>query len=210
MKQPLCSNTDDGECPSFALNGTSNCLQHTEETGLYDPVDIGYRPGGLEATGPPLLLLALAATQAVGFARETERVIGESLRKLGEQVQVAGFTGTVAEEPDVLSDASRAAIRDAVADGRSGAGWMRQRAGDGHRMRVVNAPVGPRRHLPGGPRSLTTAVTLPTVEHVSEGGDWARDDSEWLWRGAARRRTGHTVTGRARAADVVLLAQEAD
>ncbi|UKD55130.1 hypothetical protein L3Q65_46010 [Amycolatopsis sp. FU40] len=64
-RQPLCSNTSDGPCPCFALNGTSNCLQHTEETGLYDPVDIGYRPGGIGTPGPPPPVDQDALTAAV-------------------------------------------------------------------------------------------------------------------------------------------------
>ncbi|GAB3376358.1 hypothetical protein [Amycolatopsis echigonensis] len=47
MKQPLCSNTSDGECPNFALNGIESCLVHAPiaRDNFGFTIDIGYRPG---------------------------------------------------------------------------------------------------------------------------------------------------------------------
>lgn len=53
MKRPLCTNTDDGACSSWALAGTTFCLRHSEPArqGYGDPIDTGYRQGGF-ATSP--------------------------------------------------------------------------------------------------------------------------------------------------------------
>ncbi|WP_409186698.1 hypothetical protein F9C11_21655 [Amycolatopsis sp. VS8301801F10] len=55
MKQPLCSNTNDGECPNFALNGIEVCLQHAPiaRDNFGFTIDIGYRPGGIGIPSPP-------------------------------------------------------------------------------------------------------------------------------------------------------------
>ncbi|ATY11583.1 hypothetical protein CU254_14780 [Amycolatopsis sp. AA4] len=87
MQQPLCSNRDDGECPNFALNGTPNCLQHTEETGLWDPVDIGYRPGGLASVPTPLQMFATALRgfeQSLRSATEAVRQFDTVIKPTGE------------------------------------------------------------------------------------------------------------------------------
>lgn len=107
MQQPLCSNTDDGACPNFALNGIEVCLVHApiarDSSGF--TIDIGYRPGGIGTAVPPpdfeQVLVGLQAEfrEAFELARRAAHLAGDPVAAVEDHDSPAGSASWTAKPP---------------------------------------------------------------------------------------------------------------